>query len=208
MPKIKICGLTRVEEADYLYEAGVDMAGFVMYYPKSKRNVYPHSVLPIKERLHALNPDIKTVAVTVSPTIEQLLAVERMKFDFIQIHGELKEEVLSRAEIPILRAFNIDNAVKTADVLKEKKIRGIVFDGKIPGGGETFDWSVIKNYNRQDKWLMLAGGLNAFNVADAIKEANPDIVDVSSGVEYEGEFRGKDPNKIKKFVTTVRNLKI
>lgn len=204
MPEIKICGLTRVEEADYLSEAGVDLAGFVMYYPKSKRNVYPHSVLPIKERLHALNPKIKTVAVTVSPTVEQLEAIERMNFDFIQIHGELKEEVLLKAGIPILRAYNIENQVETEDVLKEPKIYGVVFDGKIPGNGQTFDWSMLRNFERRDKKLMLAGGLTEENICTAMKEAGPDIVDVSSGVEYEGEFRGKDPEKIKRFVTAVR----
>lgn len=199
-PKIKICGLTRVEEADYINEAGADLAGFVMYYPKSKRSVYPHTVLPIKERLAVLNPMIQTVAVTVSPTIEQLEAIERMKFDFIQIHGELRDEVLKQAHIPILRAYNIEDTVETENLLNEPKVYGVVFDGKIPGNGETFDWSVLRSFERKGKKLMLAGGLTEENVSRAILEVMPDIVDVSSGVEYEGTFRGKDPDKIKRFV--------
>lgn len=205
MPKIKICGLTRLNEADYVAEAGVDYAGFVMYYPKSKRNVYPHSVIPIKERLWELNPKIKTVAVTVSPTIEQLEAIERMKFDYIQIHGKLKEEVLKNAKIPIFRAYNFGDTMEKDVHLQEQKIAAIVFDGKVPGNGEIFDWSVISGFERNGMKLMLAGGLNAENVESAILLVKPDIVDVSSGVEAENGL--KDREKIKAFVAAVRRIK-
>ena len=208
IPEIKICGLTRLEEADYVADAGADYAGFVMYYPKSKRNVYPHTVIPIKERLKKLNPRIKTVAVTVSPTLEQLEAVERMGFDFIQIHGELRKEVVQRATIPILRAYNIEDKVETEHLMQEPKIFGVVFDGKIPGNGETFDWSLLSGFQRNHKRLMLAGGLNVENVNRAIREVVPDIVDVSSSVEKDcDQFCGKDEEKIKAFVTAVRRTK-
>ena len=205
MPEIKICGLTRLEEADYVAEAGADYAGFVMYYPKSKRNVYPHSILPIKERLWELNPKIKTVAVTVSPTIEQLEAVERMQFDYIQIHGELKEEVLKRTTIPIFRAYNFGDIMEKDVCWQGEKIQAVVFDGKMPGSGETFDWSVISGYERNGRKLMLAGGLNTENVEDAIRFVKPDIVDVSSGVEAENGL--KDREKIKAFVEAVRRIR-
>lgn len=207
LPLIKICGLTRIEDAKAVLEAGADLVGFVMYYPKSKRNVNAHMVLPILDYIRGNNSGVKTVAVTVSPTPKQLETIERMEFDYIQIHGELKEEVLEKAEIPILRAYNIEDSVTNESTLKEDKIKGVIFDGKIPGNGETFDWSLLKNYDRRGKMLMLAGGLTDCNVKRAIREVHPDIVDVSSFVEYDGEFRGKDPEKIRKFVTAVRSIR-
>lgn len=204
-PLIKICGLTRMEDAKAVLEAGADYVGFVMFYSKSKRNMDADAVWSLKNYLKAENPAIKVVAVTVSPTLEQLRVIETVGMDYIQIHGELKDEVLTNASLPILRAYNIEDSVTNESVLKEEKIKGIVFDGKIPGNGETFDWTLLKNFDRKDKMLMLAGGLTDLNVARAIAEVHPDIVDVSSFVEYEGEFRGKDPDKINAFVKAVRN---
>lgn len=207
-PLIKICGLTRIEDAKAVLECNVDLVGFVIFYPKSKRNVQEDTANLLKSYIKSNNSNIKAVAVTVSPSLEELKCIEKLGFDYIQIHGELKKEVLEGATIPIFRAYNIEDSVTNELALKEDKIKAVVFDGKIPGNGEIFDWSLLKNYNRRDKMLMLAGGLTDLNVERAINEVHPDIVDVSSFVEYEGEFRGKDPDKIKTFVNAVRSVKI
>lgn len=206
--RIKICGLTSVDEVNYLQDDNVEFAGLVMFYEKSKRNNTPESAKPIISALKELSnsSQIKIVAVTVSPTLEQLKIVEALGFDIIQIHGELSEEVLHSAKIPIFRAYNLSSDLLNEHLIKEDNIKGILFDGKVSGGGEVFDWSLLKKFNRNGKLLILAGGLDETNVAQAIQEVNPDIVDVSSGVEYlDVNIKGKDPQRIKSFIEAVQN---
>jgi len=94
------------------------------------------------------------------------------------------------------------------NLINEPKIKGILFDGKVPGGGKKFDWSLVKKFDKKDKLIILAGGLDASNVTDGIKEVSPDIVDVSSGVEYLDEGKvGKDPERIKAFINAVVQTK-
>lgn len=201
-PYIKICGLRTKEDAVALNENQVDFAGFVLFYPKSKRFVTIEQAVLIRK---ALNPEIKTVAVTVSPTLSQLKEIEAAGFDYIQIHGILEDAVLKEASIPILRAFNVSDGTEYTKQDRHPNIVGYVLDGKIPGGGETFDWTLLKQFDRQGKMLMLAGGLDADNVEKAILEVQPDIVDVSSGVES-AAIVGKDPAKIKDFVEKVKKV--
>lgn len=102
--KIKICGLTSTKEAEYLNENNVDFAGMVMFFPKSKRNIDENKATEI---INALNESIKKVAVTVSPTLEQVKIIEYLGFDYIQIHGKLENSIIESTDIPILKAFNV-----------------------------------------------------------------------------------------------------
>jgi phosphoribosylanthranilate isomerase len=199
---VKICGLTRTEEADHLNEYGADLAGFVLFFPKSKRNI---SIDQAKLIMNKLDTSIKTVAVTVSPTAEQLSEIVSAGFDYVQIHGEITDELLSDISIPVIKAFNVSDMDKYEYYHSRPEIIGYVFDAQIPGSGTTFDWQLVKNIPRDEKLFILAGGLNPDNVADAVSVLHPDGVDVSSGVEYPGDiFRGKDPELIAEFV---RNAK-
>lgn len=200
--KIKICGLTSVEEAEYLNENQVDYAGFVLYYPKSKRHITMDKAIVIKSNLDA---NIKTVAVVVSPTIEQVKEIEKAGFDFIQIHGVLDEKVLDVIQIPIFRAFSAKEIEEKKESIEytSDKVIGIVYDGDIPGSGIAFHWSNVKHIPKNQKLMMLAGGLCAENVINAIHTLDPEIVDVSSGVEKDAGI-GKDRCKIKQFVQRVR----
>ena len=210
--QVKICGLTKTEEAAYLNDVGADYAGFV-FYPKSKRNV---SFVQSKEIREQLNPQIQAVAVTVSPDVELVRKIIDSGFDIVQIHGELNKEVLETASIPIWYAVNI---IKEEELLQkeeafmkmpqhlQKKIEAIVVDGASYGGGKTFDWKQANVKNAAAELLMqrkfvLAGGLNESNVQEGMKLFSPDVVDVSSGVEGEN---GKDKTKINNFVRKVRD---
>ena len=102
-PKVKICGIRTLREADWLNTAGVDYAGFV-FYEKSRHNVSMTDAVMIRRSLY---PSVKSVAVTVSPTVEQLRRIEIGGFDIIQVHNELPLEVLRECRIPIWRAVNI-----------------------------------------------------------------------------------------------------
>lgn len=199
--KIKICGLTSVKEAEYLNKHQVDFAGMVLFYPKSKRNI---TIDHAKEIMGALKEEIKSVAVVVSPTIEQVLEIEKAGFDYIQVHGELPEEVFTTLDIPVLKAFNVKDMGRYQEYHENPAIAGYVFDAQEPGSGKTFDWSLVQNIPRDEKLLLLAGGLNPENVANAIEYVQPDGVDVSSGVEYTDKL-GKDPEKIQVFVENIRN---
>lgn len=206
IPKVKICGLTEEREAEFLNEAKADYAGFV-FYEKSRRNV---SFPKAESIMRKLSGKILKVAVTVSPAIEFVREIEKRNFDFLQVHGELSEEVRKKAVIPIFRAVNITDSSEAERFFQKEAgygylhICGYVLDGAGYGGGKTFDWeSLGKNVRKLagGKELMLAGGLNRENVRAGIRYFMPDAVDVSSGVEVNGK---KDKKKIKDFIRKVR----
>lgn len=217
--KIKICGLTTEKEADYLNTYGADYAGFV-FYGKSKRAITLPKALSVMSRL---KDTIQRVAVLVSPVAEDIDELQKSGFHILQIHGKLQQEVLEEASLPIWYAVNVANE----EVLRQhlmylqnlpehmsRKIKGIVVDGAGYGEGVTFDWEMPLGKSGEMKSLLdgrkfiLAGGLNAKNVNRGIQIFSPDVVDVSSGVEYE-DFAHKDtrksPEKIMQFIREVRN---
>lgn len=210
--KIKICGITSEKEADYLNDNKVDFAGFV-FYEKSKRNITIDKARLIMNRLDS---NIKKVAVMVSPTLDEVLKKEKAGFDIIQIHGELKESILDEADKEVWCAINLsdeeyDDKMRWIMGLKPnqyRKITGIVIDSKNFGSGETFDWQRNKDKLKEkvfkDKTFILAGGLNSDNVSEAISILNPDIVDVSSGVEASVDKVGKEKRLIDDFVLAVK----
>ena len=197
---IKVCGLTKPCEAEYLNRNYVDFAGIVLFYPKSRRN---NTIQNAKEIMKRLDSSIQKVAVVVSPSAEEIREIEQAGFDYIQIHGELSKELLEEISLPVLRAFNVKDMDQYEAYHRCKKVAGYVFDALEPGSGETFDWNLVKKLPKDEKLLFLAGGLHAGNVAEAIRAIQPDGVDVSSGVEREGR-QGKDLAKIELFVNAVR----
>lgn len=202
--KIKICGLTSPAEARYLNENHVDFAGMVLFFPKSKRNI---SIEQAKDIMAALDASIKRVAVVVSPSIEQVRQIEAAGFDYVQIHGEIPEtetEAEAAIAIPILKAFNVSDMDSYEKYHNDSRIAGYVFDAIEPGSGKTFDWKLVDNIPRDEKLLLLAGGLNPDNVRMAIEAVHPDGVDVSSGVENDDKT-GKNPDKIHDFVAAVKS---
>ncbi len=214
--KIKICGLTSPEEAAYLNKNHVDFAGMVLFFPKSKRNI---SIEQAKEIIKSLDTSIKSVAVVVAPTNEQICEIANAGFDYVQIHGAIPDSTnpyptnpdsTSEADniakpswnIPILKAFNVSDMDSYENYHNDPRIVGYVFDAQEPGSGKTFDWNLVDNIPRDEKLLLLAGGLNPSNVRTAIQRVHPDGVDVSSGVENDNGY-GKDPDKVDKFVAAV-----
>lgn len=210
--KIKICGITSKREVTYLNDNKVDYAGFV-FYKKSKRNITIEDAKDIKKNLI---PNTKAVAVMVSPTKNEFIEKQNAGFDVIQIHEDIKKEILDVAKVPIWLAINFTDEEfreKTSwlnglDKDKQTKIKGIVVDSKNFGSGETFNWQKnkekLQNKAFDNKEFILAGGLNKDNVREAISIIRPDIVDVSSGVEISKERIGKDEKLIAEFVKAVR----
>lgn len=210
--KIKICGLTTPDEAAYLNEIHADFAGMVVFFPKSKRNISLEEAKKLKQQLL---PEIKTVAVTVAPTFEQIRQIADAGFDLIQIHKSPTELSKKTAEavatfarsisLPIIKAFNVSDIDDYALWCDCPNVAGFVFDAAEPGSGKVFDWTLLQTLPRNEKLFMLAGGLTPENVSNAIRTLHPDGVDVSSGVEYLDKNRpGKDPKRIRSFAEAIR----
>lgn len=222
--KIKICGITRACEAEWLNEADVDYAGFV-FYEKSKRNI---SIAKAKEIAKKLKPDIKSVAVLVSPDEERIREIADAGFDILQIHGECDASLIEQTRLPVWQAFQLKDLTDTECLrrMEASRVSGVLLDAGDYGSGKTFGWEHEKEGSPQalmwymeyvqmqermrmkNTTLILAGGLNADNVAFGTELFHPDIVDVSSGVEQEGtSFAGKNREKILAFVQAVRQGK-
>ena len=227
---IKICGLTTEQDVRYASTFLPDLAGFVLFFPKSKRNLEIARAIKLKE---SLDKKVKSVAVVVSPSVEQVEIIQTAGFDYIQIHGSLAEEVYDAVHIPILRAFNVSDMNEFTRMQKLDKIEGYIFDSHDPGSGSPFDWSLLEQIQRDDRLLFLAGGIHEGNVQEAMIRVNPDGIDVSSAVEYikpdsgginggqdrcpdEGgrcageekkiiKTRGKDPEKMKRIIRMVHS---
>ena len=198
--RIKICGLIEPKEAQYMNKNRVDYCGMVLFYPKSKRNITIEQAQGIMLRLH---DDIKRVAVVVSPTVDQVRSICRAGFNIIQVHGNLAPEVYNAITIEIWRAFNLSNMDQYEACKNMDKITGFVFDSSEPGSGVAYDHMLLDTVERvPGKLFILAGGLTASNVREAIDMVRPDVVDVSSGVEFIDK-PGKEPGKVDEFVGAV-----
>ncbi|MGN0395071.1 MAG: phosphoribosylanthranilate isomerase [Coprococcus sp.] len=195
--QVKICGLTNMDDVKIVNEYKPDYIGMVMFFPKSKRNIEP---MQAKKLLDCISDDIKKVAVTVSPTRKQVEVIEKLGFDYLQIHGNTEDELITSAGIPVWKAFNISDMQKFSHYKQLSNIAGYVFDAGQPGSGKTFDWNSLDEIVRDDRLFILAGGLNPDNVADAVSVVAPDVVDVSSGVEYVDKT-GKDKDKVRDFIS-------
>lgn len=203
MTKVKICGLKNPTDIKCINTLSPDFAGFVMFFKKSHRNI---SVQTAQKLLALLDKNIKSVAVTVSPTEEQLEQIYNLGFDYVQIHGNITDEVLKNSKTPIIRAINVSGTDSLTDLDNYKNVKGILFDSAVPGSGQGFNWTLLKKLPKTDKMLFLAGGLTADNVAAAICQVHPYAVDVSSGVEL-ADKSGKDFELVRTFIENARNSK-
>ena len=147
----------------------------------------------------------------MSPDVSQLEAIQNAGFDYIQIHGELSDDVYNACSVGIIRAVNIKHQSEEDIYLETKrwrsldKIYGLLFDAGVPGSGKTFDWESLKKAYCGNKKLFLAGGLTPDNVKAAIEAVRSDVVDISSGVEYDDvSVKGKDESKVKAFIQNAK----
>jgi phosphoribosylanthranilate isomerase len=203
MTRVKICGITRVEDGLACARLGVDAIGLV-FYQKSPRAVNPRSA---REITLALPPFISSVALFVNPTLVEVEAVlTEVRPDVLQFHGDEPPEFCRRFGVPYLKAIRVKpgvDLVQYADLYSDAK--GLLLDAYVegtPGGtGQSFDWSLIPAGLTLP--LVLSGGLDAGNVAQAIRRVKPWAVDVSSGVEVSKGI--KDAGKIAAFMQGVRD---
>ena len=207
---IKICGLRTPEALDAALEAGADMVGFV-FFPPSPRNVGVQAARVLGERVKGR---AQKVALSVDATDAELaMAVEALKPDMLQLHGREAPErvsaVRSRFGLPVMKALPIESRTDLSPIhLYAKVADRLLFDARAPreatrpgGLGQTFDWHLLENLNPGVPF-MLSGGLDAGNVAEALRITRAPSVDVSSGVERApGE---KDTDKIRAFVRAAR----
>ncbi len=198
MSKIKICGLFRKEDTEFVNEAKPDYCGFILHFPKSHRSLEPEKA---KELRQYIDSSVRVVGVFVNQPPEYVIqTADTVGLQVIQLHGNEDDDyirkVQSESKLPVWKAFRIRNredliwaAGCAADM--------VLLDNGY-GTGEVFDWSVVTEFERP---FILAGGLTAENIPDAIKSLNPEIVDLSSGVETD---KRKDREKILRAVKAAR----
>lgn len=184
MTLLKICGLTREEDAVYCAEGGADFLGFI-FVPESPRFVDPERAARIVERVRAGSrvPRIVGVFRDASPDYVREIA-RAVHLDLVQCHGDETDEELKSIGIPAIQVLRVSTSIP--DTASETSAEWLLFDTYDPqqagGTGRPFDWSLLASYSR-DKQFFLSGGINADNVAAAISLVRPDAVDVASGVE-------------------------
>ncbi|MCJ7691605.1 MAG: phosphoribosylanthranilate isomerase [Clostridiaceae bacterium] len=198
MTKIKICGIRRPQDIEYLNELHVEYAGFV--FAKSKRRVNMEEALSLIQKLSA---DIKKVGVFVDEDPLKVIEIaEKLKLQVLQFHGHETQAYINKFKgFEIWKAIKIINSKSISEV-KNYKCERFLLDNSISGSGEIFKWELVQQKVKGAQ-VMLAGGLTSENVAQGIIQLTPYGVDVSSGVETQGF---KDYEKMKKFIRKVREL--
>jgi len=195
--RVKICGITRLEDALCAIEAGADALGFVFYEP-SPRYISAEQAASI---IAQLPPFVTCVGLFVNTPIAQVKSLAlQIGLDLIQFHGDETAAACDGVGLPYIRALRMQPGQAIAQIAESyQKARAILLDAWVPGipggTGETFDWAVIPPLTKP---LILAGGLTVDNVAQAVLQVRPYAVDVSGGVELRSGV--KDQSKLKLFI--------
>ena len=225
-PKVKMCGISKVETIPAVVEAKPDYMGLV--FAPSKRQVTVDQAKTLVEELHkqyasrynsgagqsnddveqSNNDEIKTVGVFVNETLETLVKIAtEVNLDAVQLHGDEDEAFIQslkeRTNVEVWKAVQIRSAAD-AEAWIDSSADMLLFDAyhkdERGGTGEVFDWSCLDEFERP---FMLAGGIDSTNVAHAIRTVRPYGIDISSGIETDGV---KDDEKIKAFTNIVRTI--
>lgn len=208
--EIKICGLMTPEALDVALEAGADFVGFV-FFPPSPRSLGFEAARRLGDRVKGR---ARKVALSVDADDDYLAAsVEALRPDMLQLHGKETPErvvaVRTRFRLPVMKALPIERRADLSPIRLYANVADrLLFDARAPreatrpgGLGKSFDWHLLEGVDAGVPF-MLSGGLDASNVAEALRVTRAPAVDVSSGVERSpGD---KDPDKIRAFIRTVR----
>jgi len=200
MTKIKICGITNLNDALRCAEAGADALGFV--FAPSPRQVAPQVAAKICERI----PDsISKAGVFVNENPSTLLKTARVcQLDYAQLHGLEDQEYFQQLNFPFVKVFQVKNKAILSEIERFQLklfMLDVFVNGNSGGSGKSFDWEIAVQAKRFGQFI-LSGGLTPENVGSALQRVRPYGVDVSSGVE---KFPGrKDLDKVEKFIQEVK----
>jgi phosphoribosylanthranilate isomerase len=210
--RIKICGLSEIQHALAAAKAGADFLGLV--FASSRRQVSIEKALPIVKEVHALNPHLVVVGVFANSTADEVnRTADYCNLDWIQLSGNETWDYCQQIERPIIKTVHVSSA-KTVEGIVSEIAMGYrllprhdfvcLVDSKVGdaygGTGQAFDWKLAKEVSARFS-VIIAGGLTPANVSQLLEEVRPWGVDVSTGVESNGQ---KDTAKIKKFIQAVR----
>lgn len=203
MTRVKICGLKRVDDALVAAEAGADMLGFV--FAPSRRRVEPELVREIiaEVRQHS---QAKMVGVFVNTDPVEMNRVAHVcGLDYIQLSGDEPDDFIAALDVPAIQVIHVGSVMqprtlpaRIAATPADLVLLDTAAAGTYGGTGQAFDWSLVPALERP---VLLAGGLHAGNVGEAIRALRPWGIDVSSGVEMDGE---KDHARIRDFLLAAR----
>lgn len=202
--RVKICGITNWKDAKNAIDAGADALGFNFYAKSPRRIAASHA----KEIIRHLPSHITTVGVFVNGSAGAVLRVAHTtNLGMLQLHGEESPATVERLarEYPVLKAFRVGPRFRARELKKYRGAAGFLLDGydaeRRGGTGKRFDWGVAREAKRYGP-VILAGGLCAENVADAIRQVKPFGLDVCSGVE---EQPGKkDAKRVKQLMARIK----
>ena len=203
MARVKICGITRIEDLHSACDAGADALGLVFHH-ESPRSVSIYRAVTL---VNSIPPFVQSVGLFVNAESEYIRTVlKTVPLDLLQFHGDESPQFCRKFGRPYLKAIRVREGVDLVKYAADySDARGLLLDAYVPGvpggTGERFDWSLIPP--GLPKPIILSGGLKPENVTDAIRRVKPWAVDVSSGVE---QAKGiKDAAKVAAFIQGVRD---
>ncbi len=206
MTRVKICGITRAQDAQAVARSGADALGLV-FYERSPRHV---GVQQAAQLAAAIPPFVTVVGLFVNPPEDEVRNVlRRVPLDVLQFHGEEEPEFCMRFNRPYIKAIRVKAGVDLLQCASRySSAQGLLLDAYIEGTrggtGESFDWSLIPQGLPLP--VILSGGLHAGNLAEAIRQVRPYAVDVSSGVEAAKGV--KDVAKVAAFINEVKRIDV
>jgi phosphoribosylanthranilate isomerase len=206
---VKICGVTRLEDARAAGAAGADALG-LNFYPRSPRYVEPATAAALARTRPALGA---VVGVFVNESPEVIRArVRDCGLTAVQLHGDEPPEACAGFGVPIIKALRVrgpEDVARARTYLGAGDVATLLLDGAAPGyggGGITFDWSLVARLTEAGVPVLVAGGLNPGNVAEAVRATRPYGVDVASGVEASPGI--KDVEAVRAFVRAAKAMNL
>ena len=197
---VKICGITRLEDAEAAVAAGAEAIGFV-FWPKSPRFIDPHRARRIAL---ALPPLVTVVGVFVNQPVDYVNGVASLvRLGAVQLHGDESPEFAAAVSIPVIKAVSVDNVDTGAWTARTTLLLDVHDPAARGGTGRTIDWAAAADVAAQRR-VLLAGGLTPDNVADAVARVRPFGIDVSSGVERAPGI--KDPQRLRALFEAVHDI--